>query len=167
MLVEIPGHKDYRISKSGIVINKNSGKLARISVNNNGYMYVTIDGKNEFIHDLIAIAFLGYNPSDPIYPIHKDGDSLNNHVSNIVLGSAPETSATIENREHRHYSSGRYEYEVYNESTGDSVICIGRGKVAELIQYEEISLKNMIGNGRKITLGPYTGYQIRRVGGHR
>ena len=167
MLKEIPGYEGYLISKSGNVLQKKTNQLLRISVTNNGFMYVTINGKNEYIHDLIAIAFLGYNPSDPIYPIHKDGDSLNNHVSNIVLGSAPETSATIENREHRHYSSSKYEYEVYNESTGDSVICIGRGQVAELIQYEEISLKNMIGNGRIITLGPYEGYKIRRVGGNK
>ena len=167
MLVEIPGHKDYLISKSGIVINKNTGKLTRISVNNNGYMYVTIDGKNEFIHDLITMSFLGYDNNSSFYPIHKDGDCLNNHVSNIELSCVPEENLSIDNRERRHYSSSKYEYEVYNESTGDSIICIGRGQVAELIQYEEISLKNMVGNGRIITLGPYKGYKIRRVGGNK
>ena len=162
MFREIPGYNNYLINESGAIID-NKNNLVRTAVNNNGFMYITIDGKIEYIHDLIAKAFLGYNDNSTSYPNHKDGDSLNNHVSNIILGDKPETYAVIENREHRHYSSGKYKYEVYNESTGDSVICIGRGKVAELIQYEEISLKNMVGNGRKIALGPYKGYQIRRL----
>ena len=165
MLIEIPGRKDYLISKSGIVINKNTGELARMSVNNNGYMYITIDGKNEFIHDLIAMSFLDYDKNSSFYPIHKDGDCLNNHVSNIVLSCVPEENLSIDNRERRHYRSRKYESDVYNESTGASVIRIGRGQVADLTQHEEISLKNMIGNGRIITLGPYKGYRIRRVGG--
>lgn len=53
-------------------------------------------------------------------------------------------------------------YEVYNDR--DAVFCPDRHSVADLIGYFEISLKNMVGNGRKIALGPYAGYQIRNLG---
>ena len=54
-------------------------------------------------------------------------------------------------------------YEIFNEDTGDVIRCHGREMVADTIQYSLISLKNMVGNGRKIALGPYKGYQIRRL----
>lgn len=54
-------------------------------------------------------------------------------------------------------------YEVFNDDTGDSIYCDCRSDVSDLIGYSEISLKNMVGNGRKIALGPYAGYQIRNL----
>ena len=47
-----------------------------------------------------------------------------------------------------------------NKDTEDCVICHGRADVAQTIQYKEISLKNMVGNERKIAFGPYAGYNI-------
>lgn len=163
MFREIPGYNNYFINESGIILDK-FGNTLRVSVNKDCLMYVTINGNNEYIHDLVAKTYLKYD-NRCIYPIHKDGDLLNNHISNIKLDDKPEVISITSspNRDHRRYSSSKYIYEVYNDETNDVIQCIGRNEVADLIQYEEISLKNMVGNGKMISLGPYKGYQIRRV----
>lgn len=161
MFREIPSYKNYQINESGIVKGPDNKPL-RVAVNNDGFMYVNIEGNIEYIQNLIADAYLK-SDSRFKYPVHINGDTLNNHISNIKLSDTPELYVSmIPNRYHREYSKSTNIYEVYNDELGDCIECIGRGAVAELIQYEEISLKNMVGNGRVITLGPYKGYQIRR-----
>ncbi len=159
MFREIPGYKNYQINESGVIKGPDNKPL-RSAINNSGYMIVNISGKPICIHDLMALSYLR---SDNVfkYPIHIDNDPLNNHISNIKLSNQPEKDLYIPNR-NRKYSRSTNLYEVYNEESGECIECIGRGAVAELIQYEEISLKNMVGNGRKISFGPYKGYQIRR-----
>lgn len=164
MFKEIPNYNNYLINESGVIIEKSTGNCARISVDQYGYLYTTLNGNNEYIHDLVAEAFL--QPIPGFNVIHKDNDSFNNHLTNLEYSDLDDeitiyhqlysTSTSI--HKHRYVNI----YEVFNEETGDMIECEGRGAVAELIQYEEISLKNMVGNGRKITLGPYKGYQIRR-----
>lgn len=162
MMTEIPTHKDYLINESGIIIKKDTGELVKISANNDGIMYARLDNRKEYIHDLICVTYM--KPSGEYkYPIHMDGDPMNNHVTNIGLSKYIMDDYELQNRGHRQYSRSQNPYVVFNEETGDSVTCYGRGAVAELIQYEEISLKNMVGNGRKITLGPFKGYQIERI----
>ena len=87
-----------------------------------------------------------------------------NYVSNLKWGTQSENikQAFIDRRKVSPKVNSTYVYEVYNEETGDVVKCKGRTGVAELIGYEEISLKNMIGDGRIINLGFYKGYQIRK-----
>lgn len=160
MFINLPNYENYLINESGVIIDKRTNNIARVAANNQGLMYVNLDGNIEYIHNLVANTFL-INSGLP-FVNHIDNDILNNHVTNLKWSMNEETIRSS-CRNHRKYSRSKNPYEVYNEETGDSIICIGRGKVAELIQYEEISLKNMIGNGRKITLGPYKGYQIRRV----
>lgn len=163
MLKPIPGYENYLINESGVVIDKRDRTMLRTSVNNDGYMYVYIDGRLKYIHDLVAKTFLSKDQELTI-PIHINNDPLNNHVTNIEYSDVDESDDIIlVSREHRKYSGSKNLYEVFNEETGHSILCEGRGDVAELIQYEEISLKNMVGNGRKIFLGPYKGYQIRRL----
>lgn len=159
MLVKIPNYENYLINESGIIIDKDNN-LIRGSTNNQGLMYVTLDGNIEYVHELVANAFLANNGLQFIN--HLNEDPLDNHISNLRW-SMNEENIRLSYRNHRKNSKSKNPYEVYNEETGDCIRCIGRGQVAELIQYDEISLKNMVGNGRKITLGPYKGYQIRRV----
>ena len=158
----IPKYPNYYISESGIVTNSN-GIVQRYSLDNNERLFVTIEGNKEYIDELVAMTFL-QNPNNFYYIEHTDHDGLNNHVSNLRYTNIKPKVDPIPNR-NRKYSRSSYKYEVYNEDAGDSIICYGRGEVAELIQYEEISLKNMVGNGRKIFVGPYKGYQIRRLNG--
>ena len=159
MLKEIPGYENYLINEAGVVISKKEKMMCRTAVDNDGYMYVYLDNRIEYIHTLVAETFLAKEKN--LYPVHIDNDPLNNHVTNIKYSDKPDDSVIV-SREHREYSGSSNEYEVFSEETGDSIICIGRGELARTIQYEEISLKNMVGNGRKIFLGPYKGYKIRR-----
>ena len=172
---EIPGYNgDYKINESGVVINKN-GHVMRTAVSNSGYLRTTLEvpntnpvrRKNESIHRLVAETFIP-NPDNLPVVLHKDNDPLNNHVSNLKWGTQSDNiqQAFDEGRKISPYKGQSHPncYEVYNEDTGDHIICDSRSEVSDLIGYEEISLKNMVGNGRKIALGPYKGYQIRRMG---
>lgn len=173
MMKDIEGYDGtYKINESGIVINKN-GHVMRTAVSNSGYLRTVLekpDGsgrKNESIHRLVAQTFIP-NPDNLPIVMHKDNDPLNNHVSNLKWGTQSDNiqQAFDEGRKISPYKGQSHPncYEVYNEDTGDHIICDSRSEVSDLIGYEEISLKNMVGNGRKIALGPYKGYQIRRMG---
>lgn len=178
MMREIKNHEGYFINESGIVINKN-GHVMRTAVSNSGYLRTTFDDptpdnpkhrKNESIHRLVAETFLeNPDPEKNDVVMHLDNDKLNNHVSNLKWGTQAEniTQSVKDGLRPSHKgqkSSYLNVYEVFDPK-GDTVVrCNGRTAVAETIQYEEISLKNMIGNGREIAIGPYAGYQIRRTG---
>ncbi|NSF41344.1 HNH endonuclease [Blautia wexlerae] len=49
---------------------------------NNGYHYITIEGKDERVNRLVAKAFIE-NPDDLPVVHHKDGCKLNNDISNL------------------------------------------------------------------------------------
>ena len=107
------------------------------------------------------------NPNNLPVVMHKDNDPLNNHVSNLKWGTQSENIQQAFN-DGRKISpmigrkGSNIKYEVFNTETGDSIDNLTRTEVSELIGYKEISLKNMVGNGRKIALGPYKDYMIRR-----
>jgi hypothetical protein len=169
---EIPGYNGkYKINESGIVINEN-GHTMRTAVSNSGYLRTALedcdDGhrKNESIHRLVAKTFIP-NPDNLPVVMHKDNDKLNNHVSNLKWGTQSDniSQAFREDRKSSPAKSVKIVniYEVYNDDE-DRIVCNGRSEVSDLIGYEEISLKNMVGNGRKIAFGPYAGYMIDRTG---
>ena len=171
MMVDLKGYEGkYKINESGVIINKKGHKM-RSAVSNSGYLRVALEEKdsthrkNESVHRLVAKQFIP-NPDNLPVVMHKDNDPLNNHVSNLQWGTSSDNIQQAI-REGRFKPHGRFNwgfvYEVYNTETNDIKRCVGREAVADLIQYEEISLKNMIGNGRKIALGPYSGYEIRRT----
>jgi len=164
------GGGTYYINESGIVMNKN-GHVMRSAKSDNGYLRTSLEDpithkrKNLSIHRLVAETFIP-NPDNLPVVMHKDNDSLNNHVSNLKWGTVSENTKQA-------YEDGRAvspnkgvhrtnKYQVYNEELNDYITCDCRTDVAELIQYAEISLKNMVGNDREIALGPYKGYKIRR-----
>lgn len=164
MFKRIDNHPNYFINESGNIIDSNETYI-RFSVNNYERMYCTLDDQIEYIDRLVANAFLAKPSDEALYLNHQDGDSLNCHVSNLHWSDVEIINDPIPHRSHREYSRGKNIYEVFNDDESIIVPCVGRAEVAELIQYEEISLKNMVGNGRKIFLGPYKGFQIRRVTG--
>lgn len=168
---DIPGYEGkYKINESGIVVNKNN-HVMRTAVSNSGYLRTALEDldsnhrTNESIHRLVAKTFIP-NPNNLPVVMHKDNDPLNNHVSNLQWGTQSDNiqQAFRENRKDPPTKSViyRHRYEVYNDE-GDSIICNSRSDVSDLIGYSEISLKNMVGNGRKIALGPYKGYMIRKL----
>lgn len=160
MLIQIPKYPDYQINESGTIID-NSGKLLRQSLTNEGRLYVYINNELVYIDEIVAETYIP-NPNNYEFIQHIDNDFLNNHYTNLNWTNE-EPKYFIKERKNREYSGSRYIYQVFNDDESDVINCLGRGEVAKLIQYEEISLKNMVGNGRKIALGPYKGYMIRRI----
>lgn len=76
---------NYKVSESGKIKNK-TGKIMSDKTIKNGYRQVTlfINGKSkrEAIHRLVAKAFIP-NVYDKLTVNHKDGNKLNNEVSNL------------------------------------------------------------------------------------
>ena len=174
MMKNIPGYNgNYKINASGVVINKR-GHVMRTAVSNSGYLRTALmnnnpkdknDKNNESIHRLVAKTFIP-NPDNLPVVMHKDNDKLNNHVSNLKWGTYEENYAQAEKdgliNHKKEIPSKKYMYKVYNNI--ESVYCYGRDEVSDLILYSESSLKNMVGNGREITQGPYKGYRIDKMG---
>lgn len=171
MMYDLKGYEGmYKINESGIVVNKN-GHPMRTAISNSGYLRTALeqkDGsrrKNESIHRLVAKQFIP-NPDNLPVVMHKDNDTLNNHVSNLKWGTQAENikQSFEEGRKFSPWSDCGTKprlYEVYNPDIGDSIDNLSRSEVSELIGYKEISLKNMVGNGKRIALGPYKNYMIR------
>lgn len=77
----------YYISEQGVVIstryNKGHGiKELKQRLSNSGYLYVSIKGKNYYIHRLLAEAYIP-NPEHKREVNHKDLNKLNNDLDNL------------------------------------------------------------------------------------
>lgn len=84
---------DYEITRSGDVINKNTGRVLKGVPNNKGYLRVCIVGKLRFIHRLVAEKYVP-NPFNKSQVNHIDGNKLNNSADNL------EWVTNLENRRH-------------------------------------------------------------------
>ncbi len=77
---------EYMIDTNGVVYNKN-GTPKKFSVNPRGYAIVTfsLNGKLKSIaiHTLVAKQFIQNSDKRKIQVNHKDGNKLNNNVSNL------------------------------------------------------------------------------------
>lgn len=73
---------DYEITVDGKVINKKTGRVLKGQPNGKGYLRVSIGGKLQFIHRLVAIKYIP-NPNNLEQVNHKDGNKLNNCVDNL------------------------------------------------------------------------------------
>ena len=84
---------DYEITRDGKIINKTNGRVVKPQKNGKGYLRVSIGGKLQFVHRLVAQKYLP-NPENKPQVNHKDGNKLNNSVDNL------EWSTNAENRIH-------------------------------------------------------------------
>lgn len=84
---------DYIITKSGEIINKRNNRTLKPQKNGKGYLRVSIGGKLQFVHRLVAEKYLP-NPENKPQINHKDGNKLNNCVDNL------EWVTNEENRKH-------------------------------------------------------------------
>ena len=96
----IPGYEGlYWINQKGdikTIIRKGShGDTRKVLRSNWGYKYVSLtkDGKrrNFMLHRLIAATFIP-NPDHKPYINHKDGNKLNNHISNLEWCTSSENN---------------------------------------------------------------------------
>jgi hypothetical protein len=92
---------NYEVSTEGEIRNISSKYILKGRKSKSGYYQVSIKNditktfKNQYIHRLVASAFT-QNVEDKKEVNHKDGNKLNNHVSNL------EWVTSSENQIHRH-----------------------------------------------------------------
>jgi len=90
----IPGFNGYSISEDGVVYSSrrsgSKGCVRSLNLDKKGYYRVTLsrNGKkyNRLVHQLVAEAFIGPRP-EGMFACHKDGNSINNNVSNLYYGT--------------------------------------------------------------------------------
>ena len=82
----IPKYPDYELTIDGLVRHRKLKKIKKIRISDTGYYVLSInrDGKprTERLHRLLAIVFIP-NPCRHPFINHKDGDKLNNAISNL------------------------------------------------------------------------------------
>lgn len=79
----IPGSR-YQVSNRGQVMNPGGRILKPFPGDRTGHLRVVIEGRNHFVHRLVALAFLGEGEGEVC---HNDNDPTNNDVSNLRWGS--------------------------------------------------------------------------------
>lgn len=84
---------DYIITEQGEIINKRNGRKVKPQPNGKRYLRVSISGKLQFVHRLVAEKHIP-NPENKPQVNHKDGNKLNNSVDNL------EWATNQENRDH-------------------------------------------------------------------
>lgn len=86
---KIKGFVGYEVSNFGSVksYKRNpDGALMRISMDGRVFMKDSIGFmKNRYVRNLVAIAFLKYNPKSKKPVINHDGDILNNRLDNVIV----------------------------------------------------------------------------------
>lgn len=95
MKKQINDYLNYYIDENGNVYNESSKNILKGSVGENGYKYYRLSKDNKkkmfYAHRLVAEYFLP-NPDNLPVVNHKDGNKLNNHVSNLEWVSYSENS---------------------------------------------------------------------------
>ena len=71
----------YLVFENGVIFNLCSKELKGI-IDNSGYREVTIDNKQKLVHRIVAERFIP-NPENKPCVNHKDGNKLNNDISNL------------------------------------------------------------------------------------
>ena len=84
---------DYKISEDGTITNKHNNRIVKPQINGKGYLRVSIGGHLQFVHRLVANAYVP-NPENKPQVNHIDGNKLNNHADNL------EWVTNQENRDH-------------------------------------------------------------------
>lgn len=97
--INIKGFEDYLINKEGVVFSTKRSAVLKTDLTNVGYKRVTLCNEGQTlrmsVHKLVALTYLdGYK--EGLVVNHKDGNKLNNHVSNL------EWVTHSQNRKHAH-----------------------------------------------------------------
>lgn len=107
-MIEIKGYEGtYSIDENSTIYNVQTNMIKKPSVANNGYYSVTLykngQRKTYLVHRLMAETFLS-NPCSKRTVNHKDGNKINNKISNL------EWATYSENHKHSYEKLGRTAY---------------------------------------------------------
>lgn len=94
------GELIYKVNKS---TNVKAGDIAGC-VNSNGYKVVSNNGKLSYVHHLVWLFHKGVPPKIDVSIDHKDGDTMNNNISN--LREATQTQNNMNSRISSNNKSG-------------------------------------------------------------
>ena len=86
--VSIPGAEGYEVSSLGFVREVGS-EISPISIDSDGYLRVSINKQNRYVHRLVMEGFVGPKP-EGLQTRHLDGDSTNNKITNLKYGTRSE-----------------------------------------------------------------------------
>jgi hypothetical protein len=107
----IPGYEGlYEVSDCGLVRRFIGGryKNRKLTIGSNGYLHLVLSKKNVkttfSVHVLVLAAFVGPCPEDKEC-CHRDGDKLNNEVSNLYYGTKSQN--WDDRRNHPQYKPNR------------------------------------------------------------
>ena len=82
----IKGHETYAVCEDGKVLNLKTQKILKPSLNENGYLYVSLWNNNKShtrtVHRLVAEAYIP-NPGDKPFVNHIDANRANPHKDNL------------------------------------------------------------------------------------
>ena len=94
---QVLDYPEYMVDTNGVIYNKN-GTVKKYSINNKGYAIVNFYVNNKrtglAIHTIVAKQFIPNSDAYKTQVNHKDGNKLNNEVSNL------EWTTPKENTEH-------------------------------------------------------------------
>ena len=84
--MQIPGYENYTISEEGIVVNTNTGRVLKPSLNENGYLYISLWKNNRncsrTVHRLVALTYIP-NPDNKPFVNHIDANRSNPRRDNL------------------------------------------------------------------------------------
>lgn len=154
---QIQNHPSYYISNQGEVLsykyNKENGRILKPLYNQCGYQKVSLDGKQYFIHRLVAEAFIP-NPYNLETVNHKNHIKTDNRVENL------EWMTLADNVRDANANT----YRIYSTKGGFIRECIGMQAVSDFLSLDKQKLynlfyKNKVGNR---DLAIYEDYIIHR-----
>lgn len=76
----------YEVSDLGRVRNARNGRVLRPGRCKSGHYTVALGGRSQYVHRLVAAAFLGVCPAG-LEVRHRDDDGANNAIENLVYGT--------------------------------------------------------------------------------
>lgn len=86
----LPNRSPYYVSNLGNV--KKCDKIKKLSIDSNGYLRTTINGKSNYVHRLVAKVFCNKDDDTKILVDHIDRNKTNNKAINLRWVTAKENS---------------------------------------------------------------------------